>query len=779
VADQPTLPTRLETLQNLRTANLDAAFATAFATLVTGAFLVGFVKYLGGSDLWIGVITAVPTALGVLQIPGAIIARRYRSYKNFVLPGGLIWRAMYIPVALLPLLALNNELRLFVLVACVSIAAFTISVVNSTYNDWLAQLVPPTSRGWYFSRRNAIGAGVGAAVGLFGGLLLDRFTSIGNEAGGFAVVFGIGVVCAGISMAFFMRMRDSEQPVVQRQSLREGLATFVAPWRHRNFRKVLIFLAIFFVGQTFAGNFYAAFALETLHMPFFWIQACPMMQAIGTVASAGLWGFLADRYGNKPCLILAGVGIGLNPLAWIAASPSNLNFTIGMLICAHFMMGVFWCGVNLTQFNLLLATAPDEERASYIGSGLAVQGLVSGLAPLLGAELMAILRPGFGAEHAYKGVFWGVFGLRMFAMFFLGPVREEGSSQVRRTIRDLTKVTPRGVRALKSLRESGDVEKRAEAIHSVGTEGLSLASDEIVKALADPSPKVRRNAARALARLGDPRLAMPLIRHFEQHPDLVEEEMVEALGDVANPASVPILVKLLQSPRSLLRRAAARALGRIGSPAAIEPLIAAASEAGDPDLRRASVQALRILGATEAASVICDALFDPHPSVRTAAAEAVSELRLGSARSFLREALTYYEDEATSELVYALGCVGEPEDLPLLLGRAERQPSRTARLRCLLGAARLLGVERESYRLLLLDGFARDTALLDVLQPSIKTNARMKAAVNRYSAGNESDALGILEKASKIPAVSELAKYDIEDSFLLAAVLVAKHKKPA
>ena len=774
MADQPTLPTRLEKLQTLRTANLDAAFATAFATLVTGAFLVGFVKYLGGTDLWIGVITALPTALGVLQIPGAIFARRYGSYKRFVMPGGMIWRAMYLPVALLPLLALGNELRLFILVACVSIAAFTISIVNSTYNEWLAELVPATSRGWYFSRRNAIGAGVGAAVGLFGGLLLDRFKSGGKEEIGFSVVFGIGVVCAAISMWFFMRMRDTERTIVQRESLREGLVSFVAPFRHRNFRKVLIFLAIFFVGQTFAGNLYAAFALETLHMPFFWIQACPMMQAVGTVASAGLWGFLADRYGNKPCLILAGVGIGLNPLAWIAASPSNLTATIAMLISAHFMMGVFWCGVNLTQFNLLLATAPAEERASFIGSGLAIQGLVSGLAPLLGAEFMATLRPHLGAEHAYKGVFWGVFGLRLFAMLFLSPVKEEGSTQVQRTLRDLTKVTPRGMRALRSLRGSSDVEKRAEAIHSVGTEGLSLAGDEIVKALGDPSPKVRRNAARALARLGDPKLALPLIEHFERHPDLVEEEMVEAFGDVGNSAAVPVLVKLLQSPRSLLRRAAARALGRLGSPEAIEPLIAAASEAGDPDLRRASVQALRILGATEAGPVICDALFDPHPSVRTAAAEAVSELGLRSAAPFLREALAYYDDEATSELVYALGCVGEPEDLSLILERANRQPSQTTRMRCLLGAARLLGVERESYRLFLLDGFARDTALLDLLQPAIKTNRRVKVALDRYSAGDEGAALEALEKATKLPDVAEIAKHRVDDSFLLAVVLVAK-----
>ena len=37
-------PNRLEAIRTLRYANLDAAFATAFATLVSGTFLVGFIK---------------------------------------------------------------------------------------------------------------------------------------------------------------------------------------------------------------------------------------------------------------------------------------------------------------------------------------------------------------------------------------------------------------------------------------------------------------------------------------------------------------------------------------------------------------------------------------------------------------------------------------------------------------------------------------------------------------------------------------------------------------
>lgn len=763
----------METLQTLRVANLDVAFSTAFITLVTGAFLVGFVKLLGGGDLWIGVLTSVPAALGISQIPGAIVAKRVPSFKRFVAPGGAIWRLMYLPVAFLPLLAWANELRLFILFACVSIGAFSVALVNSTYNDWLAELVPTNSRGWYFSRRHAIGTGIGAAVGLLGGFLLDQFKASGKEAVGYSVVYGLGLVCAALSFFFFMRMRDLERPKVIRQSVREGLGTFAAPFRDRDFRKVLVFLAIFFLGQTFAGNLYSAFALESLQMPFVWIQVCILCQAATTMASSKLWGFLADRYGNKPCLILAGIGIAISPAGWLATRPDNLTFSITVLVISHLVMGIFWCGVAVTQFNLLLATAKVDDRASYIGSGLAIQSLISGLAPLVSADLMSRLRGYMPTEQAYKVIFLCVVILRAVAVIFIAPVKEEGSSRVQKTLRDLRKVTPRGMRAMRSLSTSGDVQTRADAIQRVGTQRFSLASDEIVKALGDPSPRVRRNAARALARLGDARLAEHLLTHIDLHPDLIEEETVEALGELGSTDAVPTLVQLLGSPRSLLRRAAAKSLGRLGSSDAIEALTSAAQEVGDPDLRRSSIQALRMLEARDAGAAIYDALFDPHPSVRIAAAEAVSELDLKDALPYVRQALAYYEDEAASELVYALGSVGTEEDLPLLLSEAKKQRNKTTRRRCLLGIAKLLGVETQVYRLMLVEGFQRDEALLTLLQPAIRANRRVRSALDQFGSGEEAKALRTLLKVTPTDAMRQLAEAEIEESFLVAASLAS------
>jgi HEAT repeat protein len=769
---------RLQNLRSLKLANADGAFATAFGTLVTGTFLVGFIKLLHGGDLWIGLLSAVPSLLGILQIPGAIWGRGFRSYKRYITPGGALWRFFYIPFVALPLLPIDANLKLVILALCVGIASASVLLIQPIYTELLSEMVPENSRGWFFGRRNAIVTAVGACVGIVGGMVLDRYQKADQEALGLSVLFGCGVCFAAISFGCYMSMRDLQREKPLRQSLRKSIAAIQTPFADRDFRRVLVFLAMFFVGQAFAGNLYSAYALESLKLSFTVIQLTGVMQAVGIVLAASLWGFVADKYGNKPTLILAGLGIATNPIAWLLTIPGNDARNIPILLTGHVIMGFFWGGVGICQFNLLLATSKPEDRANYIGAGLALQSVFAGIAPLIGASLMATLRTTMDPVFAYKWVFVVALLLRVVAIFFIIPVREEGSAKVGRTLRDLRRVTPRGFRTMRTLARSSDTAERAVALEMVADQRLSLASDEVIRSLADPSPQIRRQAAYTLAKLGDPHSVVHLLEHIEEHPDLVEEETIEALGSLGSPTAVPVLIEYLESPRSLLRRAAARALGRLGSEHAIEALIKSAAEIDDPDLQRASIQALRLIGAREAAQVISDALYSPHPSVRIAAAEAVAEIGLKSALPYVRQSLSYYQDEAASEVAYALSAIGGADQIPRILEVAKASNTSLARRRCLLGIARLLGIEAASYKLFLKSGMARDTAIVEVLGPIVKRSRRVKAALERYASGDEGGAVELLGQATNDPVVKELAAQPIRDMFLVLAPYVAQTFSP-
>lgn len=769
-------PTRLDNLRTLRNANLDGAFATAFATLVGGTFLVGFVKECGGSDLWIGWLTAIPSLLGLVQIVGAVIGRSKPSYKRYVLPGGLLWRLLYAPIVLLPLVALAADAKLWILGGCIAAASLCVLMVNPTYNDWLAEMVPESSRGWFFSRRNAIMAGVGTGMGAVGGLVLDLSKEHGRAAQGFAAVFGIGLLCAGISMFFFLRMADVPRSDPIERDFRSAMAAFRKPFADRGFRPVVLFFVAFFFGQTFPGNLFGAYALETLHLPFTLIQICGAAQALGSILASRFWGYLADKYGNRPLLLVLGLGIALTPVCWMFTTPGQLAWNATILIAGHIYSGVVWGGVSVCQFNLMLATASGKDRATYIGVGLAIQALIGGIAPLMGAETMALARSTMGAAGAYHVVFWSTIGLRVLSIAFLFPVREVGSVGMRETLRKLSRISPKGYAALRSLSQSDSAQKRESAIHAVASQNFSLASEEVIQALHDPSPRVRRQAAMALATLGDVGAAAALVHQLEEHPDLVEDETIEALGELRSHAAVPSLIRHLQSPKSSTRRASARALGRIGDVAAISPLMLAASDKGDADLRRASLQALRVMGAVEAEPVILNALLDPYPSVRIAAAEAIDELMLVGALDNLRESMKRYDDEAESEVAYALGSIGDVDDIPAILAEAQKCVSVTTRRRCLLGVAKVLGVEPEVYRFLLSEGMSRDRELIDQWAAIAKRNRRFQVVLNTYASGDEPGAIEQLSKIVKTKAMRSFAATPVDELFLVAAAWVRKHQ---
>jgi HEAT repeat protein len=758
-------PSRLDDLRTLRNANLDMAFAVAFVTLTTGPFLVGFIQYLGGSDLWIGLLSAIPSLVGILQIPGAIWGRGFASFKPFVTPGGAAWRLLYLPIVFLPFLPWDDSLRLTIFAVLVTVASCCVTLVNPTYSDWLAELVPGNSRGAYFARRNAIGAAVGAVLGIVGAIALDLFRGRNLDAQGFGFVFALGLGCAAVSMVFYLRMTDVPRPVVHRQSLADGLRAIRIPFEDATYRRVLGFLGVSVLGQMFAGNLYVAYGREVLHLEFTILQAMAIFMAVGNIASAPVWGFLADRYGNRPMLTLGLLLIATNPIAWLLCVPGQNVWNSALLLSTHVIMGISWAGVTLCQFNLMLATAKPEDRSNYLGAGMTVIAVVGGLSPLLGSALMAGLRPWLGVDIAYRTVFVSVIFLRVFSSLFLSPVRESGASGFRQTMRDLRTLSPRSMRAMHRLSRGAGADERAEAIETVGRHGAHFASDEIIKALHDPLPAVRRRAAAAIAHLNDPRAVDELVHQLQEHPDLAEEEVVEALGQLGDARAVPALLGLLGSPRSLLRRAAARSLGRIGAltgAVPIQPLVQAAQDPDDVDLRRAALQALRVVGDPHAAPAVLAGVADPHPSVRIAAAEAAAELGLKEAAPALREALARFSDEACAEVAYALGAVGDPQDLPTVLAEAARSGSVITRRRSLLGAARILGAERTAYRLLLAEGMDRDRLMMDLT----RNDRRAREAVQ--VAGAKGEAAGIAHLAALDRRLEAFSARPVEEGFSVA-----------
>ena len=100
-----------------------------------------------------------------------------------------------------------------------------------------------------------------------------------------------------------------------------------------------------------------------------------IISGVSGLALQPLWGKVIDRLGNRPVMVFNVVCVFFLPLIWLFATP---DFYLPIWIDA-FLTGAFWPGFNLAAFNMVLTTAPRENRSAY----LAVHSMASGFSAFL------------------------------------------------------------------------------------------------------------------------------------------------------------------------------------------------------------------------------------------------------------------------------------------------------------------------------------------------------------------------------------------------------------
>lgn len=210
-------------------------------------------------------------------------------------------------------------------------------------------------------------------------------------------------------------------------------------------------------------------------------------------------------------------------------------------------------------------------------------------------------------------------------------------------------------RARRNTRRLGSV-RRALAAEHLGAAGLSVAVPDLTRLLDDRAAEVRIVAARALGKLGDESVVVPLLERLVAKRSIPAGIVSMALVHTGPPA-VPGLTKGLASPHPSIRAVsiellglygaietgkwmalalahdssvevrerAATALGRLGLPQAEEPLRRATAASGESALRVAATVALGRLGSRKSIGALQQLICDDDPLVAAAASQALVE----------------------------------------------------------------------------------------------------------------------------------------------------------
>lgn len=160
----------------------------------------------------------------------------------------------------------------------------------------------------------------------------------------------------------------------------------------------------------------------------------------------------------------------------------------------------------------------------------------------------------------------------------------------------------------------------------------------IEKTLAHSDHRVRREAIRAITRIGGSASVRLLLQLIEgDFPDLRRQAML-SLGAMKNPAAVPALLRIVQTPDARMRqleqkKEAIRTLGEIGAADTVAPLAELVLQrrfwfrTRHDELRAAAVAAIGEIGDPAAQEVLEWASGDRSPLVARAAQQALKQVR--------------------------------------------------------------------------------------------------------------------------------------------------------
>lgn len=133
----------------------------------------------------------------------------------------------------------------------------------------------------------------------------------------------------------------------------------------------------------------------------------------------------------------------------------------------------------------------------------------------------------------------------------------------------------------------------------------------------------------ALQRIGDPRAQAALVQLLQTPGTYTASFAARGLGGIKDPASLDLLLPLLAPKGAPLEVAvsAIRAVAQIGDPRAAAPLVAIVSDpAAHPNLRIEAVAALGTLRASEGLPVVQDRITDDWTAMRVAALRAAAAI---------------------------------------------------------------------------------------------------------------------------------------------------------
>lgn len=409
-----------------------------YLQLTTSPATVQYARSLGANGFHIGILGALPTAMLFMQFVAGVAVTHVRYRRWLWLTVGITHRLVMLPAALGPMFwpDMPPGFWIWTLLGLTAVNYALSDFCHPLWMSWMGDYLPRQGLGRFWGRRHLWMHWTAAfALGL-----AALFTAYhpGGIKPAFAIMGVIAAFCGVADLLFFLWVDEPPVQTAPSPRLRDIL---VAPFQQREFRAFIGFMCFWHFAAMTGAPFISLFLLEYVGMDLFHVMLLWACSWIGGALTAGRMGWIADRFGHRPLLVLSIAFKSTLMLALILV-PSNPQLTFWLLIPVFMLDALLNAGIAIAQHGFLLSYSPVGNRTMYIAAGTAIAGMVGGVTSIAsGAALRALAGWDFsflavGVSH-FHVLFSISVALRLLAAVFVLRVEEPEAASTREVVTHL------------------------------------------------------------------------------------------------------------------------------------------------------------------------------------------------------------------------------------------------------------------------------------------------------------------------------------------------------
>ncbi|HEY8421341.1 MAG TPA: MFS transporter [Thermoclostridium sp.] len=380
--------------------------------LTTGAFLTGYLKFLGADDELCGQVAAIPVLASIIQFFSPMFLEKLNRRKPIVTLCNALHRILLVLLVFIPILPVSVTIRLSITGALYLLSNLSVNIANPATTTLFISLVPQNMRGRFFSLREKYLIFISSVVNVVFGGVLDKFEVQGKTYEGYVLMFTIAFFAMIMNLIAYLSIKE---PVLPKNKNKISFKTlFTMPLKEKGFRKIIILFFLWGLSMNFSNPFYSVYMVSTLKISYTFITISGLVNSICYVIAVSIWGKLADKKSFTYTAMISIALLGLSFIIWFLAV-EGAAFTYFVVMLVHILSGIAWAGINISLYNIPYEYTPDEGRTVYLGFNAALSGLIGFISSMIASYMV-------GAMSNYKGSFLGLPVTQFQLIFFASGV---------------------------------------------------------------------------------------------------------------------------------------------------------------------------------------------------------------------------------------------------------------------------------------------------------------------------------------------------------------------